>query len=68
MSDEQACSKAIISSSLGIQNSWVPIEKYETEISIKKESASPSVNRTQFSTVNRFKFIILRSKFRTRCC
>ena len=30
------------------QNSWVPIEKCETEISIKKRSALPSIKRTQF--------------------
>ena len=29
-------------------NSWVPIEKCETEILIKKGSASPSIKRTQF--------------------
>ena len=34
--DEQSGSKAMGSSYLGIQNSWVPIEKFETEISIKK--------------------------------
>ena len=31
------------------QNSWVSIEKCETEVSIKKESASPSNRCTQFS-------------------
>ena len=36
------------SSYLGRQYSWVPIEKTETEISIKKGSASPSIKRTQF--------------------
>ena len=36
------------SSYLGRQKSWVPIEKCETEISVKKGSASPSINRTQF--------------------
>ena len=47
-SDEQAGSKAKRSSYLGRQNSWIPIEKYETEILIKKESASPSIKSTQF--------------------
>ena len=37
-----------LSSYLGRQNSWVSFEKYETEISIKKGSASLSINRTQF--------------------
>ena len=47
-SDEQAGSKAMRSSYLGRKNSWVSIEKCETEISIKKGSASPSIKRTQF--------------------
>ena len=47
-SDEQAGSKAMRSSYLGRQNSWVPIEKCETEISIKKGSTSPYIKRTQF--------------------
>ena len=37
------------SSYIDTRNSWVPIEKWETEISIKKGSASPSVKCTQFS-------------------
>ena len=60
-SDEQTGSKAMRSSYLGKQNSWFPIEKCETEISIKKGSASPSIKRTQFlltmawaSTVHKF--------------
>ena len=36
------------SSYLGRQNSWIPIEKSETKISIKKGSASPSIKRIQF--------------------
>ena len=36
------------SSYLGRQNSWVPIEKCETEISIKEGSALPSIKCTQF--------------------
>ena len=36
------------SSYLGRQNSLVPIEKCETEISTKKQSALPSIKRTQF--------------------
>ena len=46
--DEQAGSTAMRSSYLGRQKSWVPIEKCENEISIKKGSASLSINRTQF--------------------
>ena len=46
--DEQAGSKAMRSSYLDGQSSWVPIEKCEVEISIKKASASPSIKRTQF--------------------
>ena len=47
-SDEQAGSKAMRSSYLGRQNSWVPIEKCETEISLKKGSALQSIKHTQF--------------------
>ena len=47
-SDEQADSKAMRSSYLGRKSSWVPLEKYEAEISIKKLSASPSIKLTQF--------------------
>ena len=36
------------SSYLGRQNSWIPIEKCETEISAKKEPALPSIKCTQF--------------------
>ena len=36
------------SSYLGRHNSWVAFEKCETEIPIKKGSASPSIKRTQF--------------------
>ena len=36
------------SSYLGRQNFWVPIDKCETEISIKKKSASRSIKCTQF--------------------
>ena len=35
-SDEQVGSKAVRSSFLGKKNSWVPIQKFETRISIKK--------------------------------
>ena len=45
-SDEQAGSKAMRSFYLGRQNSWVPIEKFETENSVKKGSASPSIKCT----------------------
>ena len=47
--DEQAGSKTMRSFYLGRQNSWVPFEKCETEISIKKRSPSPFILRTQFS-------------------
>ena len=47
-SDEQAGLKAIRSSYLGRQSSWVPTEKFETEILIKTGLASPSIERTQF--------------------
>ena len=47
-SDEQAGLKAMTSTYLGEQNSWVPIEKCETKISIKKGSALPTIKRTQF--------------------
>ena len=33
---------------LGRQNSWVPTEKCEAEIPIKKGSVSPSIKHTQF--------------------
>ena len=36
------------SSYVGRQNSWAPIEKCETEISVKKVSALPTIKRTQF--------------------
>ena len=47
-SEEQAGLKTMRYSYLGRQNSRVPIEKCETEISIKKGSASPSILHTQF--------------------
>ena len=47
-SDEQADVRPIRSSYLGRQNSWVAIEKCETEIPIKKGLASPNIKRTQF--------------------
>ena len=36
---------------IGIQNCWVPIEKCQTDISIKKGSASASIKRTHFAMV-----------------
>ena len=36
------------SSYLGRRNSWVPIEKCESEISIKEGLASPSIKCAQF--------------------
>ena len=46
--DEEAGTRAMRSSYLGRQNSWVTIEKCETEIPIKKGSASPSIKQAQF--------------------
>ena len=68
-SDEQAGSKAMRSSYLGRRNSWVPIKKCETKISIKKGSASPSIKRTHFPLTLAWASTVqsLRSKFRTRC-
>ena len=40
--------RAMRSSYLTRQNSWVAIEKCKTEIPIKKVLASPSIKRTQF--------------------
>ena len=54
------------SSYIDRQNSWVPIEECEAEISLKKESALPSMKRTQFlltlawtSTDNKFQGLSL---------
>ena len=47
-SDEQTGLKTMRLCYLGTQNSWVPIEKCEIEIPIKKGSAFPSIKRTQF--------------------
>ena len=47
-SNEQVGSKATRSSYLGRQNSWIPIEKCETEISVKKGLASLPRKCTQF--------------------
>lgn len=47
-SDEQACLKAMRSSYLGKQSSWVFTEKCEIEIPFKKGSASLSIKCTQF--------------------
>ena len=46
------------SSYLGRQNSWVPIEKCEAEISIKKGPASPSIRCTQFSLTLAWAFTV----------
>ena len=48
-SNQHAGLKALKSSYLGRQNSWVPIEKWDPEIPVKKGSASPSIESTQFS-------------------
>ena len=42
-SDEQASLKAVRSSYLDRQNSWVPLAKCETETPIKKGSPSPFI-------------------------
>ena len=47
-SDEQADLKAMRSSHVGWQSSWVPTEKCETEISVKNGSALPAIKCTQF--------------------
>ena len=47
-SDEHAGLKTIKPCYLGRQKSWVPFEKCEAEIPIKKGSASPSIKLTQF--------------------
>ena len=47
-SDEQAGSKEMKPSYLGKRNSWVPIEKCKTEISVNKGT---SIRRTQFPLV-----------------
>lgn len=46
--DEQCSSKAMKPFYLDRQNSLITIAKYETEISIKKVSESPSIKCTQF--------------------
>ena len=46
--DKQAGVKAVRSSYLGRQNSWIPIEKCEADIPAKKEWASPSIKCIQF--------------------
>ena len=46
------------SSYVGRQNSWVPIEKYETDISIKKGSALPAIKRTQLSLTLAWTFTV----------
>ena len=46
--DEQACLKAMRSSYLGKQSSWVFTEKCEIGIPFKKGSASLSITCTQF--------------------
>ena len=50
-SDERGGLKAMRSCYLGGRNYWVPIEKSEARISVKKESASPSIKRTQFHLI-----------------
>ena len=47
-SNEQTGLKPMRLSYLRRQNIWIPIEKCEIEISIKKGPASPSIKRIQF--------------------
>ena len=47
--NQHAGLKALKSSYLDRQNSWVTIEKCDPEIPVKKGSASPSIESTQFS-------------------
>ena len=48
IADKQAELKAMRSFYQGRRNSWVPIEKYEAQIPIKKGSASPSIKNNKF--------------------
>ena len=50
-SDEQAGLKAMKSSYLGRKSFWVPIEKCEAEIPIKKGSASRPIKRIQLPLI-----------------
>ena len=51
--DEQADLKAMRSSYSGGENSWLFIEKCETEILIKKGLTSPSIKSTRFPLTSR---------------
>ena len=55
LSDEQSGLKAMKSSYLGRQNSWVPIEKCQVEIPIKKGSCKAITGRA----VNYFSRIVI---------
>ena len=55
LSDEQSGLKAMKSSYLGRQNSWVPIEKCQVEIPIKKGSCKAITGRP----VNSFSRIVI---------
>ena len=68
--DEQAGLRAMTLSYLGRQNSWVAIEKCETEIPVKKGLASPNIKQSQFyltlawvSTVHMVKGLSLEQVF-----
>ena len=57
-SDEQPGLRAMRSSYLGRQNSWVAIEKCETEITIKKGLASPNIKQIQFPLTLAWSFTV----------
>ena len=64
-SDEQIGLKTMRWCHEGRKNYWVPIEKCEPEVSVKKRWASPSIKSTQFpilawtSTVNKAQDLIV---------
>ena len=61
--DEQTCLKAMRLSCLGTKIYWVPIEKCEGKIPLKKGSASPSIK----CTLLMLSWASARFKSTTRC-